>query len=141
MSRRWVVWGLVAYLLVAAAILFAPVSYSEVVSAIWSWLRESWGWDGFGAGWVEFAANIVMFVPLGFLLTLLLRPSLWGVVLALAISVAAELVQILIPARVPSVRDVIANALGAALGAALAWLLVRRRGRRPARPVEEGSGR
>lgn len=129
--RHWVIGALSAYALVAGLILVLPVGYSGIVTAIAGAL-DSIGIGGFGSGWVEFTANIVMFVPLGFLLTLLLRHHWWGVTLAIALSVMAELAQIVIPARQPSLRDILANTLGAALGGALAWLLVLRRDRRSA---------
>lgn len=123
--RRWILGGLFAYLIAAGLILLLPVSYSGIVNAIATAL-EGVGIGGFGSGWVEFAANVLMFLPLGFLFTLLLRRHLWGVVLAIGLSVVAELVQVVIPSREPSLRDILANAVGAALGAALAWLTVLR---------------
>ncbi len=91
---------------------------------MWSWLHDALGLTGFGPGWVEFTANVVMFLPLGFLLVSYLRRPWLGFLGALALSIAAELVQHVIPGRVASVRDVLANALGAAVGALLAWLTV-----------------
>ncbi|GAA3923367.1 VanZ family protein [Microbacterium invictum] len=128
--RRWVIGGLIGYLVAVGLILVLPVSYSGIVHAIGDTLADI-GIGGFGSGWVEFTANIVMFVPLGFLLTLLLRHHWWGIVLAIMLSVAAEVVQVVIPSREPSLRDILANGLGAAIGGALAWLVVLRRdGRR-----------
>ena len=85
---------------------------------------------------VEFAANIVLFVPLGILVSLLAphRPA-WAVVcLGLATSAVIELSQLLfLPDRVADVRDVVANTLGTALGVALLRAAGRRsRIRRPA---------
>ncbi|KQP73824.1 hypothetical protein ASF40_00080 [Microbacterium sp. Leaf288] len=107
-----------------------PISYATIVQAIAEWLDTTLGVGGFGAGWIESIANVFMFLPLGLLLTLLFRRPWFGVLLALALSVAAELAQLVIPSRQPSLRDILANALGAALGAALAWLFVVRRDRR-----------
>ncbi|MFD4958817.1 VanZ family protein [Microbacterium sp. NPDC058389] len=129
---RWAVVGLVVYVSAVAAVVFAPVSYGDVIAAFTRWLHDGTGLVPFGAGWVEFAANVLMFVPLGLLLTVLMRHHLWGATLALALSVTVELVQVLIPERSPSLRDVLANGLGAAVGAAIAWLVVlRRRGATP----------
>lgn len=134
MHRRiWVRWALAAYLIVVALVVLLPVSYSDIIDAIWMWIRTDLGITSFGAGWVEFTANIAMFLPLGFLLTLLFRHPWYGTLLALALSVAVEVVQIVIPDRVASVRDIVANALGAAIGALLAWLLFLRRDHRRAR--------
>jgi len=119
--------GLVAYVAAVAVVVFAPVSYGDVISAFTRWLHDSAGLASFGAGWVEFVANVLLFVPLGLLLTVLMRHHVWGAALALALSIAVELVQVLLPERSPSLRDVLANGLGAAAGAAIAWLFVLRR--------------
>jgi len=129
-TRRWIWWALAAYAFVAGMILLLPVTYAGIVAWVLVWLREDLGLTGFGGGWVEFAANVLMFLPLGFLLTLLLRHHWYGVALALVLSAGAELAQFLIPSRLPSLRDVLANTLGAAIGAALAWIIVLRRERR-----------
>jgi glycopeptide antibiotics resistance protein len=131
--RIWVRWALAAYLIVVALVVLLPVSYSDIIDAIWMWIRTNRGITSFGAGWVEFTANIAMFLPLGFLLTLLFRHPWYGTLLALVLSIAVEVVQIVIPDRVASVRDVVANALGAAIGTLLAWLLFLRRDHRRAR--------
>jgi VanZ family protein len=97
---------------------------------------------------VEAAANVVMFVPLGVLGTLLARPAdaeaaghspglartllraaAWGAALSTAIEVTQLL---LLPSRVPTVQDVVMNTTGAVLGAwvvslARGWSLPRRR--------------
>lgn len=127
--RRWLIAGLTAYLVAAAVVLFAPVSYSEIVDLLGDAVHGVVGVTWFGNGWIEFTANIALFVPLGFLLTALLHHPWWGAVTAAALSVATELAQLALPARTASTRDILANALGAATGAALAWLFVRRRNR------------
>ncbi|TQJ30607.1 VanZ like protein [Microbacterium sp. SLBN-146] len=116
-----------AYVLAVALVVLTPVSYEGVIHAISDLARDGLGIDWFGSGWIEFAANIAMFVPLGFLLTLLFRHHWYGVAIALALSALVEIAQIVIPSRQPSVRDIVANVLGAAIGAVLAWLLVVRR--------------
>lgn len=126
-------WGLGIYLVGIAVVVFSPVSYSGIVAAIGRWLHGDLGLAFFGSGWIEFAANVIMFIPLGLLLTLLVRHHLGGAAIAIALSVGVELVQVLLPARMPSVRDVVANGLGAAIGAAIAWLVVLRRSRAAAR--------
>ena len=125
--RRWVLVCLGLYALAVGLVVLTPVSYSKVVHAIADWLELSVGIGGFGSGWIEFAANILMFLPLGFLLTLLFSHPWYGVALAVFLSCAAELAQFVIPSREPAVRDIVANAAGAALGAVLAWLIVLRR--------------
>lgn len=136
--RRWILGAFIAYLIAAVLILVLPLSYSGIVNAV-AGAMEGVGIGGFGSGWIEFVANILMFLPLGFFATALLRHHLWGVALAIGLSVAAELIQIVIPAREPALRDIFANALGSALGGALAWLTVLRR-RGFAERTERSSG-
>lgn len=131
---RWVVIGLVAYVAAVVAVLVLPIGYSQIVGSIGDWLRSALGASAFGDGWIELGANVLLFVPLGLLLTLLLRRHWHGVMLALILSASAELAQLIIPARQPSVRDILANVLGAAIGSALAWTLVVRRERVAAAP-------
>lgn len=125
--RRWALIGLFAYLLCAGLVLLLPVSYSEIVRAIGDWLAQHLGLDWFGSGWVEFTANILLFAPLGALLVLWIGRFGWSVLAAVAISVGAELAQIVIPGREPTIRDVISNTIGALLGAGVGWLLTRKR--------------
>lgn len=134
--RRWVVGGLVAYVVVVAVVVLSPVSYAGIVHRLDGWLRDGLGITVFGSGWIEFAANIVMFLPLGFLLTLLFRHPWYGTILAVVLSAGVEIAQIVIPSRQASLRDVISNGIGAALGAFLAWLVVLRRDHRRARAAE-----
>ncbi len=129
MSRRWVWGAAIAYVLIAAVVMLGPFKYSEAVVAIWAWLRDELGLSGFGPGWIEFIANVALFVPLGVVLSLILRRPVLGLVLAIGVSIAVELAQLLLPGRVPSMRDVLANALGAAVGGAIAWLVLRGRAR------------
>lgn len=128
-TRRpvWVLWGPGVYAVAVAVVVLSPVSYSALIHAIAGGIRDVLGIASFGSGWIDFGANVLMFVPLGFLLTLLLRHHWYGVALALVLSAGVELAQLVIPSRQPSLRDVLANVLGAAVGAALAWIIVLRR--------------
>jgi glycopeptide antibiotics resistance protein len=90
-------------------------------------------WITFGK--IEFGANIVMFLPIGFFGALALPRFRWIVVpAALSASVAIEAVQAArMPERVGTPRDVVANLLGAVGGYLLALLvlgIIRRRNRR-----------
>lgn len=127
MRQRWILAALAIYALIVAVVVLAPISYSGIVDGIDDWFRRGLQITWFGSAWIEFGANILMFVPLGYLLTLLFRHHWYGAVLAFALSVAAEALQSIIPSREASLRDILANALGAGLGAALAWFLVVRR--------------
>lgn len=79
---------------------------------------------------VEFAANALMFVPLG-LFFFILAPGGWrwlGPAVGFALSVLIEAIQLTaLPHRVASPWDVVANTLGAVVGAAAAWGLLRSR--------------
>jgi hypothetical protein len=72
-------------------------------------------------------ANVALFVPIGFLLTLLVRRPLLVMALGFLGSVAIELAQLeFLPTRVADLADVEHNGLGAILGVLLAipflWL-------------------
>jgi glycopeptide antibiotics resistance protein len=75
---------------------------------------------------VEFTANVLMFVPMGVLFTLLLGLGRWW--LALLVGVAStcfiEGVQLLLPNRYSDVRDLVANTLGTLVGIAIVALVV-----------------
>lgn len=85
----------------------------------------------------DIAANLLGYLPFGFLCVLVLRPRLPAAVSILAalaagvcLSLSLEAAQSYLPARIPSRLDVLNNALGALAGAALAapmarWLLER----------------
>jgi hypothetical protein len=77
-------------------------------------------------GMVEFASNIVLFIPAGLLLVVLAGARFWwlGPLGGLLGSAAIELGQfVLLPARVTSARDIVANTSGAIIGTALALLV------------------
>ena len=66
---------------------------------------------------IEFAANIVLFVPLGLLLMLILRERYLILPIAIVVTVAIECSQaLLLDKRTPSLLDIIANTTGACLG-------------------------
>lgn len=74
-------------------------------------------------GFVEFSANVVFFVPVGFLGALLLTHRLqWlAVVIGGTLSAAIESAQgLFLPGRVASAGDVVANTTGAIIGCAAA---------------------
>jgi glycopeptide antibiotics resistance protein len=75
---------------------------------------------------VEFAANIVLFVPMGLLLVLLLGRRMWWACLFTGIIVSCwiELAQgVWLPSRVADPRDLASNGLGTLVGVMLALLL------------------
>jgi VanZ family protein len=85
---------------------------------------------------VDFLANILFFVPIGFIAALLLPWRVWWLAMpiGLALSTALELGQALfLPQRYASATDVLANTLGAVLGALIAAATRRAASRRRAR--------
>jgi len=80
----------------------------------------------FGYHKFEFSANILMFMPLGFLVCLLLPAKVWWLALVICpmLSVGIELTQAAaLSARFATVSDVIANSIGALIGIFLAVVL------------------
>jgi glycopeptide antibiotics resistance protein len=81
---------------------------------------------------VEFAANVLLFVPPAALLASVLRRRRWVVApLGFAASAVIETVQdALLPGRTADLRDVLANSSGAVLGLLLTLAIERMRTRR-----------
>ncbi|WP_181397338.1 VanZ family protein [Cryobacterium arcticum] len=82
--------------------------------------------EWFGYSKLEFSANILMFVPLGFLVSMLLPVRVWWLALVICpgLSVGIELTQALaLSARFATVSDVAANSIGALIGALVAVML------------------
>ncbi|ANF33191.1 hypothetical protein A0130_17370 [Leifsonia xyli] len=82
-----------------------------------------------GFGWVdydvaEFTVNILLFVPMGVLFTLLLGAWRWWLVVGIGVvaTLVIEFVQLFLPARVSDPRDLAANTLGTLLGVAVVVL-------------------
>lgn len=74
----------------------------------------------------EVLANVALFVPAGFLLTVVLGRPLVTFTMCVIGSACIELAQQrYLPSRVPSVTDVQANGLGGLVGAVIAWPLAR----------------
>ncbi len=128
--QKWALWALGVYVAAAGVLLLSPVGPGRILDALVTWFREDLGLHCFRQGWIEAPANVALFMPLGFLLTMLFRRAWVGVLLAVLLSVSVELAQVVLPARLPSARDIAANALGALVGAALAWLVLTLRRRR-----------
>jgi hypothetical protein len=73
----------------------------------------------------EVLANVALFVPIGFLLALVLGRPVVSAALCVLGSVCIELAQQhWLPSRVPSVADVQHNGLGGLVGAVVAWPLL-----------------
>lgn len=133
MSRR-VVLPLVTlgYLALVAWATLGPVSWHAIgyeaehgvlTPSIW-FDRATWS---IGSPF-EFAANVLMFVPVGVLFAMLAGPRRWGWALVAAggVSLLIELVQIPLADRISDPRDLLANTGGAVIGVAIAgagWLV------------------
>lgn len=91
------------------------------------WLHRHGIPEWFNYALVEWLANVVMFVPFGFLLAAALRPRHWWIALltAAAASTGIEGAQRqLLPERYASAADLAANTLGALVGIALCGLVL-----------------
>ncbi len=124
-----------AYLLALGLIALWPVPVDQGASDfLTQTLRQlhRWGvppWVDYST--VELASNVILFLPLGALVTRILGARLWwgGVAVGFLLSILVELAQLaFLPARFPSVLDVAANTFGALVGALSALLLMARRG-------------
>jgi len=125
-----------AYLVVAALVAFWP---TPVDAAAGPWLMGVLGdlYTKGLPGWItydllEFVANVVYFIPLTTLLTLLIGRSRWwfAALVAVSASMAIEVGQMLfVAARFATLQDVAANALGALIGAGFVIAATKRRER------------
>ena len=97
--------------------------YSAAISKLLGRLHRNGISEWFGYNKLEFCANIVMFIPLGFLTALLLPARIWWLALVIcpAFSICIELTQLaFLPARFATLSDVLSNSLGAVLGVTVA---------------------
>lgn len=130
-ARVWVsLIALTAYFIV---VLFATMwptpldqGYGASIEKLLSVLHRTGVPEWFGYHKLEFSANVMMFVPLSFLLAMLLPARIWWLALVSGpvLSGIIELTQgALLSARFSSMADVIANSIGTLLGVFLAVLL------------------
>ena len=137
-ARRIVaLWLLGIFLVGGALLLLWPSRVDRMLrgslDALLERLREAGLGDLFRYGVVEFAGNILLFIPLGIVLALLLpRGRRWiAPTVCLVLSLAAELAQAMfLPNRQADPTDVLANSLGGLIGTVLVVLILRRRERR-----------
>lgn len=134
--RRSPVHAVLAVAYVAALVAIAcwptPVDRGVDVLDSWPvrWLESSCGLPRpTGYDVVQTAANVVLFVPLGWFAVALTRLTWWQVTVAgLVASVTIELGQAwLRPERFATASDVVANTSGALIGALAASAVLRRR--------------
>ncbi|AOX45494.1 VanZ family protein [Microbacterium sp. BH-3-3-3] len=101
--------------------------YESAIERVLSVLHRNGvpGW--FGYRWLEFSANIALFVPVGYFLSLLFPTRFLWIALPLvpSLSVTLETLQFFVlPARFATVNDVIANTIGGWGGVAAAAITV-----------------
>ena len=106
----------------------APIDagFSSTITRFLDVLHRNGIPEWFGYNKLEFSANILMFLPLGFLVTMILPAKTWWLALLMCplLSVSIELTQgALLAARFATVSDVIANSSGALLGILFAVIL------------------
>jgi glycopeptide antibiotics resistance protein len=111
-------------------VLFATMSpvpldqgYSSSIERLLGVLHRNGVPTWFGYNRLEFSANVLMFIPVGFLLTLLLPRKAWwlSILICLALSGGIEYTQsLLLTERFATVLDVIANSSGAVIGVVIA---------------------
>ncbi|QKJ20303.1 VanZ family protein [Microbacterium hominis] len=119
-------WWLGLYLTALALVAFWPVPVDSGAGELLLAVTRAVPWFTYRV--IEFTANVVLFVPLGALLSLVLPAHRrWVVPIAFGVTVLIESGQaILLSARTPAVSDVVANVLGATIGVAAVWAIERR---------------
>ncbi len=121
----WTGLGLCLAVVLAATLSPTPIDqgYESAIERVLSILHRNGVPQWFGYRWLEFSANIAMFVPLAYFLSLVFPTRFLWLALPLlpALSVALETLQFFVlPARFATVNDVIANTVGGWVGVAAA---------------------
>ena len=130
-AREWV--GMVALFFCVGVVLLATMwptpldqDYGAAVEKFLAVLHRNGIPFWFGYNKLEFSANILMFVPLSFLIALVLPTKTWwlSLIICPTFSIGIELTQaVALSARFATLIDVIANSIGALIGIFLAVLL------------------
>lgn len=114
---------LVVYLFALAAVVFSP---ARVDSQAGELIRDITAQHpALTHARLELIANVLLFVPLGFLTTLIVRQRFVVLPIVVVCAVAIEFAQeMFLDARIGSMRDIVANIAGACAGMILAaiWL-------------------
>jgi glycopeptide antibiotics resistance protein len=130
-ARQWfATTALVIYCSIVLFVTLRPTpidkGYDSTIDRVLAALHHSVLPQWFGYGELEFSANIVMFVPLGFLIALLLPHRIWwlAALICPTASVCIERAQAtLLAERFASLTDVISNSVGGFLGTIVAFLV------------------
>ena len=74
--------------------------------------------------WFEIRANVLLFIPIGFLLPMVIKKPVWlSPIIGIGISVIIELIQLLTHRGLCETDDVISNTIGFLIGFAAFWLI------------------
>ena len=74
--------------------------------------------------WFEIRANILLFIPIGFLLPMIIKKQIWlPPIIGIGISVIIELIQLITHRGLCETDDVISNSIGFLIGFAFFWLI------------------
>ena len=130
-ARQWlaaVLFAAVLGIILLVTLWPVPVDtgYSGSIDKLLAVLHRNGIPNWFDYNGLEFTANIIMFIPLGFLVALLLSQRIWWLALIIcpAFSVSIELTQaVFLAARFATVSDVISNSIGAFVGIFFAVLI------------------
>ena len=117
-----------AYLVALVLIVFWPTPVDKPAAGTlhhfiaWMHLHGVPGFIGYNQ--IEFSANIVLFVPMGFIASVWSKNAWVGLVTGALASCLIELSQAwFLPARFASGLDVLSNTMGAGIGAAIYWAI------------------
>lgn len=111
----------IIYLIALALTVFWPTPVDRPISGtltqVIRWLHDHGMPKFIGYNKIEFAANIALFIPMGFIAATWLKKAWVGIVLSALASLFIEIGQALwLPNRFPSTMDIVANTLGGAIG-------------------------
>jgi glycopeptide antibiotics resistance protein len=116
-------WVLVCvYGITLACLALWPTPVDAPLSPVLTSITDAVPWLTYAR--MEFAANILLFVPFGFLFTLIMRRAHYVVLpAAIVVTVSVESWQSLVDERTSSILDIVANVTGACVGILLAALI------------------
>ncbi|WP_323960951.1 VanZ family protein [Arthrobacter sp. JZ12] len=128
--RRLLAALLASYLLALALIGFWPSPVDEgasgLIDRVLRFLHRNGASSWFDYSTIESGANVLLFIPFGFLVAALLPlQRAWlalpiGIIASMCIEVGQEVFR---PERVATPRDVLANALGAVIGTVAVYMM------------------
>jgi glycopeptide antibiotics resistance protein len=125
----------VLYIAIVAVIVFWPAGEmpARSVSFLYEWSQRLGAPAQLTEERIEFVSNVLLFVPLSLLGSLLKPQWTWSswVVVGYCATFSIELIQaFLLPGRSATMQDVVANTGGALIGAVAAWAIRHRADRR-----------